>query len=390
MERGKLLTGGINELKEIKECLLELYGNQASQTSLQSQEELLENNIATMEKELAEEIQKTTKKRRSEIEDTFDVQIDKLRSRIKRIQNKREKRKSVKVSQRIDKETLTLRTENIRLKLEAKTLFRQKRIPRFCNSKLYYSLYSPSCFTDYLIVLFTLFLTLLAIPCGIYFFLLPEEKILYLILTYVITVILFGFLYVLIGSRTKERFSGDILKVKGIRKEIRANKRKMRVIRGNIRRDRDESTYELQEYDSELVKLEQEAVEVASQKKAALSDFDSSICQVIATEIESSYKDKLAALKAEYEKASAATKQADDRIKALSIKAASEYELLLGKEFMTIQKIDSLLTILQEGKVTTISEAIAYYRQNLGKDEGKTVELTGSDNIRSESVASAC
>jgi hypothetical protein len=261
-------------------------------------------------------------------------------------------------------ETADIRSENTQLKLETKTLFKQKHIPRFCNTKLYYALYVPSFLSDYLIILGALVLALFLVPCGIYFFLLPEEKIGYLILTYVLSVLFFGGIYVLVANRTKVRFTDEIHKVKGIRAHIRANKKKIAVIKKNIRKDRDESTYGLQEFDTELAKLEQETADIVSQKKEALLTFDQSTRHIIATEIEGSYKEKLEGLKAELTKASAATRKAEERIKALTLKVASDYEPFLGKDMMTLKRLDTLINILQEGNAANISEAIAFYHKN--------------------------
>ncbi|MBP1755711.1 MAG: hypothetical protein H6Q59_2109 [Firmicutes bacterium] len=373
MDGSNLLSGGTDQLNEIKECLLELYGYQSNNDSFLLEEETLENSIADLEQVMKEEIQKTTKKRRQEIETTFDQQEDKLQTRMKRIREKRERSKNAKVSQRIEVETSSLKSENEKLKLDAKTLFKQRHIPRFCNTKLFYALYSPSCFTDYILIIITLLITLLLIPCGIYFFLLREERILYLILTYVITVIFFGGWYLLTGNRTKGRFAEEIGKVRGFRRQIRVNKKKMAVIRKNIRKDRDESAYGLQDYDAELAKLDQERSEVAEQKKTALSTFDNSTYQIIVSEIEANYKDRLSEQRMEYDKVRNALGKSEEKIKALTIKIASEYEPFLGKEYMTLKRVDALISILQAGNAANISEAVAFYKLTLEKEEGAVV-----------------
>jgi hypothetical protein len=369
MDDSNLLTGGIEQLNEIKECLLERYGYQSNNDTLLLEEEMLEKSIADLEQTMKDEIQKTAKKRRLEIEGTFDQQEDKFQTRMKRIKEKRERSKNAKVSQRIDTETSSLRQENSQLKLEAKTLFRQKHISSFCNTKLYYALYSPACFTDILFILTTILITLLLVPCGIYFLLLPEEKILYLILTYVLTVLVFGGLYLILGNNTKDKYFTELQKVKGIRGQLRANKRKIAVIRKNIRKDKDESSYGLQDFDTELAKLEQERAEVAAQKKEALTTFDNTTVLIIASEIEANYSNKLATQREEYEKVKSATSKAEEKIKALTLKIASDYEPFLGKELMTLKQVDTLINILQAGNAANISEAVAFYKISLEKEE---------------------
>lgn len=364
MDNNSILSGGVEQLNEIKDNLLELRGYQSKNERLLEEEAKLDKSIKGMEKTIADEILSTTRKRRDEIEATFDKQMDKLRARMKRIKDKRDEKKNQKVSERIAAETASLRTENSSLKLEAKTLFKQKRMPSFCNTKFYYALYAPACFSDILIIIAVLTTVLLLIPCGIYFLLIKQEKALYLILTYVITVIFFGGLYI-IGNRWKEKYSQDILKVKGIRSSIRANKRKISVIKKNIKKDRDESAYGLQSFDEEMNKLLQEEEEIAQQKKEALSTFDNTTNQIIANDIQGSYEEKLSGLKEDYDKTCTESKKAEEMIKALTIKMANEYEPFVGKDLMSLERLDSLINIIQAGSAATISEAVTFYKQNM-------------------------
>ncbi len=367
MEGSKLLSGGVNQLNEVKEYLLELRGNEANNEALQGEEEQLEKRIESMEKVIVEEIQTITKKRRDEISDTFDKQIDKTKDRMKKIKERRDRKKHSKMSERIETETAPLHVENNHLHLEANTLFIQKHIPPFVNTKLYYALYSPACFTDYLIIFGIVLSILVLIPCGVYFLILPEEKVIYLIITYVITVLLFGSSYIIIGNRTKERYAEDILRVKGIRNNIRVNKKKISVIKNNIRRDRDESTYGLQSYDEELAMLEKEAADITIQKKNALAAFDNTTRQVIASEIQGLNEEKMSALKQEYDRVLVEIKKSEEKIKALTIKIASEYEPFIGKDLMTLDRLESLTNIMLAGTAENISEAIAFYRQSMSK-----------------------
>ena len=361
-----ILAGNIDTLNEIKESLLELQGYQTRYDNLTEEEEKLEKTIQTVQKVVADEIASTTKKRRQEIEDTFDKQIDKTRARIKKIRDKRDKRKTSKVSERIFEETTPLREENNRLKLEAKTIFKQKHVPAFCNTGLYYSLYYPKYLGDISVILITLLLTLFLIPCGIYFLVLNEDRILYLILTYIASVIVFGGIYLLIGNLTKDKHPEAMKQVGSLRSQIRSNHKKMDTIGRSIKKDRDESRYGLENFDDELTRLGSEEAEIATQKKDALLTFDNSTSQVIATEIMVRQEEKLAALKEDYESACDEAGRAADKIKALTIKIASEYEPFIGKDLMSPDRLDALSNIIQAGNASSISEALAFYRQNQG------------------------
>lgn len=364
MEDRNLLSDGVETLKEIRVQLLELQNLKGKAEQLELDEGKLEKGIQVVEKSQADETASTLKKRKQEIEKSFDDQIDKLRARIKKLKDKRDKRKSLKISERIDVETAALREANQHLKREGKTLLKQGDVPAICNTKLYHALYLPRYFQDLIIILCSLAFTLFVIPYGIYFFLLPD-KIIYLVLLYIITVIVFGGIYLFIGNQTKGKHLEALKQVKGLKATRRNNLKQIRVIKKNIRKDRDESSYGLENFDQELEKLTSEEAEIVSQKKDALLVFENTTSQVIINEIKSRYEEKLAILQTDYQKVKEEDTSTQDKIKALAIKIASEYEPLIGKDLMTSEQLDTLINIMVTGNATTISEAILVYRQNI-------------------------
>lgn len=369
MEADNILSGGIEKLNEIKEYLLELNGNMENDRQLKEETEKLQKAVKGLEKEIADEIAKTIKKRRGEIEDSFDKQIGRIRDNAKKIKEQRSKAKSLKVSERINAETAELRAEKSRLRLEAKTAARQDKLPFFCNSKLYMALYYPSCFTDILFILAALAVVLLLIPCGVYFLLLPA-KIIYIILSYVVTVVVFGSLYLAIGNYTRERYDDKLKQIKEIRGRIRETNKKISAIKRSIKKDRDESGYGLHGYDEELARLDKDEDDILAQKKEALTVFENSTSRIISNEIQELYRDKLAALRNELEQVNGRLNQTEERIKALTLKIASEYEPFLGKDLMTLDRLEALSNIILAGNAVTISEAIAFYRQNTISEKG--------------------
>lgn len=369
MEANNILSGGIEQLNEIKNCLIELSGS-IEDSKLQKEEaEKLEKSVTRLEKDIADEIQLTIKKRRAEINDSFDRQVDKIRDKKKKIKEQRNKAKSLKISERIDAETADLRMENKNLKLEAKKIIKHGKMPFFINSKFYLALYYPSCFTDILVIIATLAAVLLLIPCGVYFWLLPEGMA-YLVLTYVVTVIAFGSLYLFTGNKTRNKYLEKILQIRQIRSHIRKNDRKISDIKRKIKKDRDESGYDLNGYDEDLAALEKEEEDLLAQKKDALAAFDNTTSKVIAGEIQELYSDKIGRLKDELEKAKNSLKQTDEKVKALTIKIAAEYEPFLGKDLMTLDRLESLSNIILAGNARNISEAITFYRQNIISEKG--------------------
>lgn len=365
MDGNNILSGGIETLNEIKENLLEVHGYQSNLNGLVSEEESLEKSIKSIEEAITTEIAGTTKKRRQEIEESFDNQIEKVKAKIKKIKDKRDKYKNSKVSERIEEETEFLRVENNMFKAEGKTLLRKNHLPTLCYSKLYYALYSPGDLLDLFIIFGVLLLTLFAIPCGVYFFLLPKQKTYYLIIIYLLAGILFFGLYIIIGNRTKDKHPDIIKEVKVIRKNIKKNNKSIASIRKSILKDRDESTYGLENYDGELQKLQEEVADIEKQKKDAVLTFDNTTSKNIAGDLRGQRESEIEDYKSKLGKCREGITKSEEKVKVLTIKIASEYEPYIGKDLMTLERLESLINIIQAGNANTISDALTFYKQNM-------------------------
>ncbi len=365
MDGNSILSGGVELLVKIKESLIDLSEKRSRYDVLVREEGDLDRNIKDLDKAVEDEILDTTNSRRKEIESTFDKQIAKVQDKIKKTTGKRDQVKNSKVSERIDQETESYKSENKELKLDNKKVLKENRIPRWCNSGLFFALYYPKSFSDLLIILISVLLAFLLIPCGIYFLLLPVKEIYYLVIIYFITIIFFGGLYIMISNRTKEKHREIFLQVKDIRNKIRLNEKKMVRIKKKIKKDNDESSYGLEKFDEELVVLEQEVSDISEKKKEALLNFDNKTNGVIKNQIQERFREKRSQLKTDHEKASSEVIKLEKDIKDLTIKIASEYEPYIGKDLMNIDRLDSLINIIEAGNATNVSEAIAYNSDSL-------------------------
>ena len=242
---------------------------------------------------------------------------------------------------------------------------RENRIPSLCNTKLYFALYFPRGFSDLLIILLMVSIVFLVIPSGIHFFFLPKENPYYLILIYFITIVIFAGLDFLITSRIKEKNRDTFIQIKDIKTKIRVNRKRMSRIKKKIQEDRDESYYGLEKFDEELSSLEQEVADISDKKKRALAHFDKTTKAVIIKQIEERFTEKRNELKSNYDKATSEAAQLDKHIKALTLKIASEYEPYLGKDLMTVNRLESLINIIRSENATNIAEAIAYQKEHM-------------------------
>lgn len=360
---GNILSGGLDDLNGLKDILWELDRLKDKNDALVTEEEKLEKAIKIKEKAIADEIAATTKKRKDEIEATYDEQFDKTRSRIKKIRNRKEKSKSAKISERIEAETAELKEEYRQLALESKALLKHNKVPIFCNTRLFYALFMPRGMGDLLIIALALVLVLLLLPCFIYFYLIPVKNMIYLMLVYFLTVIFFGGLYMLIDNNIKDKHKDTIKKVYKLRLRMTENKKDQEKIRKGILKDKDESQYGLDNFDQEISELDNELKYIQEQKKEALSVFENTTRFVIGEEIKARSQDELNNMKKQYGEVYIEIRDIEEKIKNLSMEIANNYEAFMGKEFMSIEKINILIDIMTDNDLKTISEAIGYYKE---------------------------
>ena len=359
------ITDQVGFLSEACRAVQELSASKNSLDKIRLDEKRLEKELEAEKKAVTDAISLTVKKRMEEINGSYDKEIAKGQDRLKRVRSKREKAKSQGVKERIEEETKELRDDNRELKLQMKTAFQQDRVPRFCKSTWYYSLYFTRGFSEFLILLMTILICFLAVPWGIYM-LLPQKSNYYLAGIYFVAVVVFGGLYILINNKTKVRHQETLKQGRKIRDLMRTNDKKIRIITSAIRRDRDEAVYDLEKYDDEIAQIEQDLADITSKKKEALNTFEKVTKTIISDEIAGGSREKIERLEAELRRASDEAKEAEVKVKEQTLFITDNYESYLGTEFMVPEKLDELADFIRLGKATTISEAEALYKSVKG------------------------
>ena len=355
-----ILHAGIDELNTIKEQVMELGGYQEKNAELEKEETRLEKLIDAKGKDLNDEITNTLKKRKSELAATYDSQLANLNARNKKIKAKKQKDKGAKVSERISEETAELREKNKELALEIKTKLKADKTPRICNTTLFYALFMPRTLVEFLVFLLSLLLVFFAVPFGIYLLFFAEKfGEVALAIIYVILILLVGGVYLAINNKVKEKHLETIRAVRGLRMQYCRNAKNMKDIQRGIKNDADESTYGLEQYDDELNEISAEIQRVTDEKKEALNTFETVTTPQIKAEINSRYEGELTSLKEKYKEVCAEQKKAEDKVKELSLMMSKQYEAYLGKETLTVAKLDKLIAHISKGEAANIGEALA-------------------------------
>jgi hypothetical protein len=355
------ITDQVGFLGEACRAVQELSASRSLLEKFRLQEKHLEKELDTERKAVTDAISLTVKKRMEEISDTYDREIAREQDCLKRMRSKREKAKTQGVKERIEEETAELKKNNRELMQEMKSVFKQDRVPGFCKSGWYYALYLPRGFSEFLVLLFYILLFFLAIPCGIYL-LLPGKSPFYLIGIYFAAILLFGGLYILINNFTKVRHQGALKKGRSIRDLIKSNKRKIRVIVHSIKRDRDEAVYNLEKYDDEIARIDQDLSNIADKKREALNTFDKVTRTILSDEIAGNSREKLEKLEKDYEAAAVNAREGEIRVKEQNLFINDNYASYIGKEFMVPERLDELADMIRMGKASSISEAKNLYK----------------------------
>jgi len=370
-----ILTGGLEECRQLRSDVSELYASRTRSTDAESSAAQTEKAIKAKEKAISDEISVATKKRQDEIGRSYDDEITKLKSRSRKVRTKKGKTKQKEVALRIRRETTDEREKERQLKLEIRSVYKRDGVSSIINTKLFYSMFMPQYLSDIPVLLLTLVVALLVVPSAVYFLAFPEtwQTTIGLMLMYFGFALLYILLYVLILNVTRGAHKEMFSEIKGLRADIRANRRDMAKIARRIRKDKDESEYNLDRFDDEMKDITDEIHRILEEKKEALIDFEKDAKNVLADGIREKYSEELDGQKKYLATTREEQRAAAARAKELSLLIAKKYEPYLGKENLSLDIIDQMEVRLDSGAAKTIGEALKLVQEALRSAETSVV-----------------
>lgn len=274
---------------------------------MKQQQKKLSRSIASEEKSIADEIATTIKKRRQDIQSTYDDRLDDNRARKKKVANKRDKKKEERMDKRYHEETKSLRESDKDLKVEMQTLLRKYKLPSFCGKKLYFALFYARNVREFGLKLLTFIIGFGGIP-GLVTFLVKKLVLdtkkdinvaFWCALIAAGTLIVLLLIYFAIYSKTKLKHMDAMTQARSIRDKMIANKKQANAIRHSINKDHDDSQYNLDAYDEKMDNLDAEADAIGKEKQEALRSFEEETTSMITEEINNRRLPALEAMKEE-------------------------------------------------------------------------------------------
>lgn len=354
-----VLSQGVDEVHVIKEMLVSLNECKERWDLLEAEEKRSEKNIAGKNKLIQEETINTIKKRRDEIEAAYNDQLEKTKIKIKKTRSKKEKSKSVKVNERIQIETKELNEEYHVLRQNWLGIVKENKIPSICKFNLFYSLYMPKYFSDFFSIFIVLLFLLYLIPCGIYFLLLTDQRIIYLVGIYSGVVIIPGGIYMLIENTVKDKHISYLKEIQILRGKMKANQKEKKKIIKKIGKDKDESVYDLNNFDEMIDSFNEELNSIDIEKGESLKVFEEQTKLIIGNEIKGRHEEELNQLELALKSVQEEKRKIEERIKTTSLHIANTYEVYMGREMMNLEKLDKLSDLMKEKQLSTISEGLA-------------------------------
>ncbi len=361
MAEQNILEGDIVVLEEIIANINEHSSAVAKRGRLSDMSRELSNNIEAAEKDIKNEIAAKLKEGIDSVSEGYNKSILEEQKKLKEVQSQRDKAKIAGVRKRIDKETVALRDDNEALKNKIKNLYRSEGIPAFCSKRLFFSIFCSDGLIDGLLY-FVLLAVFYAVIPGALCFIEGIPKFVYVIY-YFVLIVIHSFLSRFIYSKVVIPHIDSIVQVRDLKSDIKSNGKKIKRIENGIKSDKNEDMYGLDSYDSKIKEINQSISDIENKKTVALKEFESFTKQDIIMDIQNRYKSSIDAIRDDLAKTDSDMEKLDSLIKEQRAYISTNYEAYLGKEFMNVEKLKELATIMKTTKAKTIANAIAMYRE---------------------------
>ena len=346
---GEFIQEAINAVSELNNDKTVLNGYKDSQKSLDMALSQLKKNI---EKEKAT----TISSRRGEYESEFNKQIKALESEIKSINDKRQKARSQGVKVRIDEQIKPYQDEIKFLKTQLAKLVSDSGLSGICRTRLFYSLFMPSGLGEWFRLIVLILICLVAPYLAAC--LITQNHILRYVIA-IAVIMLIVIIYVAVSVNAKGRNPQAAMQGRGIVNNIKADEKQIKLIRRNISRDKDDSFYDLREFDDELAQKNQERENVVRKKEEGLSQFDAVTKNVLCDEIDARFAEKLNETQTGFNEITEKVKELSSKVSTEELWINNSYSQYIGTRNLEPATLEKLKGFIDSGEAQSVSDAVA-------------------------------
>ncbi|SFG14776.1 hypothetical protein [Oribacterium sp. WCC10] len=343
-------------LDEAKKAVAEYQDVVAQLSKMKDMEKTTASALDKARKEIQDKIEKTLKQRSDDLTATYDKQISQVEVRLKKKQAERDKAKKEGVKGRIKNETEPRRIENKELRRQIAAVMKKDNAPAFYSTDVFYTLFHPSGLGELMTFLMVFIIIFALLPFGVYF-LIPDHKFWYLFVIYLVDILIFGGIYVCIMN-ISGRHADAIRQGRDIKNRIKTNRKIISKMEKTIRKDSSEAGYNLEAFDDEIAKMQQERSDIISQKQSAQNTFDTVTRNIIIDEIETASKPRIDELSQAFTSAMNQRSGLETRERELALNLTKTYEQYLGKAHMNAEDIDRIKALMANQEASSVIDAV--------------------------------
>ena len=361
------LSEGREYLSTMQEELAEVERLKRELDGLKSDQKKLEKDIVSTEKSIKNEIASTIKRKRNDLKDEYAQKTHEVNNEKKGIEQQKSRKRSREVAARVGDETSMLVNENKEIRKDIMRYLRENRVPKIFRNRVFEVLFDPVGLVDWGEFLAAGFVAFLLIPwliyhlgqfTGIYNELNSANKKVFLVILVAVWIILVLVVYFLIYANVKMKYKDVFTQTRELRREINVNDKKINDIKRNIHRDKDDSKYDLDEFNVKIQLAEEKQEAINFDRNNALKDFDENVTKSITDEITEKRTPELEEKKKALEELIEKTEEINAEYDSASADIDSKYISELGADIVRPDVIDKLAKIMDEGKASTIGDAI--------------------------------
>ena len=240
-------------LKQAKEVLTKLNDKEKELRGLKLKENSLEKSLSNLEKKQTDCIKKTQNDKREELLKYFEGLYVEMEKNIKEKKEVREKEKSKKIKNLVEEGIAGLKKEYIDIKQELKDKIKEAGLPFFINNKVFYSLFAPTLFTDYLLFFFIFIGLTITLPYYFYIHF-KFKDLIWLFVFIILAIFIFGSLIVLIHNLLINNKQDELEKCLQTRKELKKVKKEIKKASKKIKNGITDDALALDSYDYDISK----------------------------------------------------------------------------------------------------------------------------------------
>ena len=299
-----------------------------------------EHRFDTLKKKIEAEKESKIRTRRAALETEYEKLLRAAEDKISEAEKRRKNARTGAMKERILNKTEAPRASIAASRGEIRRLLREEQLPGFCGTPFFMFMFLPQGFLDILkmIAVFTGLLVVLPV-----FVILLITAVWAKVLVFVLIDLAFIGLYVLIYCKTVMKKPRVLNECREILKKIRAEKKEILGITRKIRQDPDDSCYNLNAYDAELTRLNQEKNDIVLKKQEAQTEFENVEAPQIRAEVDAAGAEELEKAQQEFRSSSEAAKRLAETIAAEERNLDETYRAEIGEKNLTPEGIAKLI-----------------------------------------------